>query len=108
MHLHGRRSLLGSEQLQAVLLVQVPAPELLVVLVVRVVPVHGRGVLRDELLRGAEHDVVARAQERRHRHPLPVRVHHRPVPHTPVLPVAQRLHHQNSEPPVFQSVMSMF
>jgi hypothetical protein len=30
------------------------------------------------------------------------------VPHTPVLPVAQRLHHQNSEPPVFQSVMSMF
>ena len=73
------------------LLVKVPAPELLVVLVVGVVPVHRRRVVGDELLGRAELHAVARAQERRHRHPLPVGVHHRPVPHAPVLPVAQRL-----------------
>ena len=38
------------------LLVQVPAPELLVVLVVRVAPVYGGGLVGDELPHGAQHD----------------------------------------------------
>ena len=44
------------------LLVQVPAPELLVVLVVRVAPVHGGGLVGDELPRGAQHDAGAPRQ----------------------------------------------
>jgi hypothetical protein len=78
----------SSEELEPVLLVQVPAPELLVILVVGVVPVHGGCLFDDKLLGRTELDAVARAQERRHGQALPVGVHHRPVPHAAVLPVA--------------------
>jgi hypothetical protein len=81
----------SSEELEAVLLVQVPAPELLVILVVGVVPVHGGCHFGDELPGRTELDAVARAQERRHGQALPVGVHHRAVPHAAVLPVAKRL-----------------
>ena len=84
-------SLLGSEELEAVLLVQVPTPELAVVLGVGVVPVDGRRAVAGELRGGADEHVVARAQERRHRHPRPVGVDHRAVPHALVPAVAQRL-----------------
>ena len=73
------------------LLVQVPAPELLVVLVVGVVSVDRRRLLADELLRGAELDAVAGAEEGGDGHPRPVRVHHGAVPHALISPVAQRL-----------------
>lgn len=73
------------------LLVEVPAPELVVVLVVGVAPVHGLVPVADELRRGADHGAVARAQERCHRHALLRRVHHGPVPHALVRAVAQRL-----------------
>ena len=89
-------SLLGSEELEAVLLVQVPTPELAVVLGVGVVPVDGRRAVADELRGGADEHVVARAQERRHRHPRPVGVHHRAVPHALVPAVTQRLRAQDS------------
>ncbi|RWW14531.1 hypothetical protein GW17_00021691 [Ensete ventricosum] len=80
------------EELQAMVVVQVPAPELLVVLLVGVRPVHGPIPVADELLRGVDHHAVAGAEERRHRYPLPVRVYHRSMPHAPVPSVTQCLH----------------
>ena len=91
-----KKNKLGSEELQAVLLVQVPAPELLVVLVVGVVSVDRRRLLADELLRGAELDAVAGAEEGGDGHPWLVRVHHGAVPHALISPVAQRLKHSGN------------
>lgn len=48
------------------LLVQVPAPELLVVLVVSVAPVDGGAAVGDELLGRADERAVAGAEEGRH------------------------------------------
>ena len=69
-------------------LVEVSAPELLVVLVVGVVPVDGRGAIGDELLSWADEHVVAGAQERRDGHPRFVRVDDSTVPHALVSSVA--------------------
>jgi hypothetical protein len=74
-----------------VLLVQVPAPELGVVLGVGVVPVDGGRAVGEEPGGGADARVVAGAEERRHRHPRPVGVDDGAVPHAPVPAVAQRL-----------------
>jgi hypothetical protein len=74
-----------------VFLVQVPAPKLAVVLRVCVVPVDGRRVLADELCGGAEDDVVAGAQERRHGHPRSVGVDDGAVPNALISSIAQCL-----------------
>ncbi|RWV85467.1 hypothetical protein GW17_00052740 [Ensete ventricosum] len=68
------KGFLPLEKLQAVFVVQVSAPKLLVVLVVCVAPVGGWSSLADELLRRANDHVVARTEEGCHRHPFLVRV----------------------------------
>ena len=57
------RYTLASENLQAVLVIQVSAPKLLVVLLVGVAPVHGRRCLADELLRRANDGAVTGTEE---------------------------------------------
>ena len=61
---------LGSEELQAVFLIQVPAPELFVVLVVCVALVNGRSAIACELRCRADDCTIARAKEGGDGHPL--------------------------------------
>ena len=84
-------SSLALEELQTVLVIQVSAPELVVVLFVRVAPVYGGRTIDDQLLGGADDRAVAGAKERRHRHPIRVRVHDSPMTNAPVSSIAQCL-----------------
>ena len=72
------------------LLVQVPAPELVVVLVVGVAPVHGRVPVADEPRRRADHRVVARGATTMRS--LAAFTTARAAPHDLIRAVALRLH----------------
>lgn len=83
---------LGLEKFQTMLLVQVPTPELLVVLCIRISPVNGtRSVFASKSFWRADQRIIKRAKERSHREPRLISIHYGPVPHALVNPIAQCL-----------------
>lgn len=79
------------EKLETVLLIQIPAPELLVVLRVCVIPVQGAYPLFPESLRRANDRIIVWAKERGDRYPRLLDIDDRPVPHALISTVAQCL-----------------
>ena len=73
-------------------LIQVPAPELLVIFSIREIPVNGSGPITGESFRRGDQRVITRTEEGGDRHSRLISVGDGPVPHTPVSSIAQCLH----------------